>query len=57
MKLAIFDLKNQKMKDRELPSQFSEAVRPDLIKRAVIAIHNNSRQAYGAFAKAGNRLV
>jgi large subunit ribosomal protein L4e len=34
---------------------FSERVRPDLIKRAVLAEHANSRQPYGADTLAGKR--
>ncbi len=38
-----------------LPAQFSESVRPDLIKRAVEAIWANTRQPYGNDPRAGKR--
>tara|TARA_Y100000310_G_scaffold345610_1_gene467282 strand:- start:3331 stop:4137 length:807 start_codon:yes stop_codon:yes gene_type:complete len=39
----------------KLPSQFSEAFRPDMIKRAVLSIQSHKRQAYGAQPGAGMR--
>lgn len=39
----------------ELPRQFSEEIRADLIKRSVLAIQSNRRQAYGASKEAGKR--
>ena len=53
MKSTIFDIKGEKVKDLELPKQFSEQIRPDLIKRAVLVIQNNKRQSYGADPRAG----
>ncbi len=53
MKSTIFSTKGEKVKDLELPKQFSEKVRPDLIKRAVLVIQNNNRQPYGADPRAG----
>lgn len=38
----------------ELPKQFSEEFRPDLIRRAVLAIHSHKRQPYGTKKGAGN---
>ena len=55
MKLPILDLEKKKAGEKDLPSQFSEAYRPDLIKRAVEALQNSARQAYGADPKAGMR--
>src|SRR3989338_5691978 len=55
MKLPLFDLQKKKGKDKELPSQFSEEYRPDLIKRAVHALQSASRQAHGAHPDAGMR--
>lgn len=40
---------------RELPSQFSEKVQPDLIKRAVLSLQSSRRQAYGSDPEAGMR--
>ena len=55
MKLAVFNLEQKKVKDAELPSQFTEEYRPDLIKRAVHALQSVARQAYGASPDAGQR--
>jgi large subunit ribosomal protein L4e len=53
MKLKIFNTTGMQTGDVELPSQFSEPIRPDLIKKAVLTIQNNKRQAYGPHEKAG----
>lgn len=37
----------------KLPPQFNEEIRPDVIKRAVLAIQGNKRQQYGSDPKAG----
>ena len=55
MKLEILDKQNKNAGQKELPSQFSEDHRPDLIKRAVHALQSNARQAYGASPTAGMR--
>ena len=55
MKLSIIDLQNNKSGERNLPVQFSEQYRPDLIKRAVLALQSAARQAYGANPEAGKR--
>ncbi len=55
MKIKLLDTTKTEMKDVELPSQFSEEVRPDLIKRAVHAIESHERQAYGADPLSGKR--
>ncbi len=55
MKLAVLDTKNAKKGEVELPQQFSEPVREDLITRAVHALQANARQAYGADPEAGKR--
>ena len=55
MKLAVFNLEQKKVKDAELPNQFTEEYRPDLIKRAVHALQSVARQAYGASPDAGQR--
>ena len=39
----------------ELPAQFSEVVRTDLITRAVLALRAAARQSYGGFGQAGMR--
>ena len=55
MKATLFDLEGKKIASIDLPSQFNESYHPDLIKRAISAIRNNSRQSYGAFKLAGTR--
>ena len=53
MKSTTYTNKGIKGKEITLPKQFSEEVRPDLIKRAVLAIQSNKRQPYGADSRAG----
>ena len=55
MKLAIFDLSNNKVGELNLPKQFDEEFRPDLIHRAVLAIQSRKRQVYSASPTAGKR--
>ncbi len=55
MKLAIVDGHKKIGKEKELPVQFSEEYRPDLIKRALHALQSAGRQAYGAHPEAGMR--
>jgi len=55
MKLNILDTSKNKVGEINLPKQFDESVRPDLVKRAVLAIQSDKRQPYGAMKKAGMR--
>jgi large subunit ribosomal protein L4e len=55
MELPIKSITNQNKGTRKLPIQFGEPVRPDLIKRAVLAVMSTKRQAYGAKPEAGQR--
>ncbi len=55
MKLPIIDNQNQKSGEKELPKQFNEEYRPDLIQRAVVVLQANKRQPYGANPEAGKR--
>ena len=55
MKVAILNKTKQKAGERELPLQFGESYRPDLIKRAVLALLSAARQPYGAHVGAGKR--
>lgn len=41
----------------DLPQQFDERVRPDIVKRAVLSIQSNNRQKYGTDPEAGLRHV
>ncbi len=55
MKLKVFDKTNTEKKSVELPVQFNEPVRLDLVKRAVLALQAARRQKYGAMPGAGQR--
>jgi len=55
MKAKIKTTEGANSGEISLPEQFNEPVRNDLIKKAVIAIQNNTRQAYGAKPGAGMR--
>ena len=55
MKVILYNLKGEKVKEIELPEQFNEEYRPGIIKRAVFAIYTNLRQKYGAKPEAGKR--
>jgi len=55
MKIKLFDLNGSEKGSIDLPKQFSEEIRPDIIYRAVLAIMNNRRQAYGSDPLAGKR--
>lgn len=54
-KVNVLGLNKENKGDVLLPVQFSEPVREDLIKRAVVTIENNKRQSYGSAPKAGMR--
>lgn len=53
--LKILTIENQEKGKIALPKQFSEPLRQDIIKRAVLVIKSNNRQPYGAFPEAGKR--
>ncbi|MBI3026817.1 50S ribosomal protein L4 [Candidatus Woesearchaeota archaeon] len=55
MKLDIFDYTKSKVGEIELPSQFYEEFRPDIIQRAVLSIQSRKRQSYAASPLAGKR--
>ena len=55
MNVKIKTIKGVEGNSIRLPSQFNEEFRPDLIKKAVLAIRANKRQAYGAHLEAGKR--
>lgn len=55
MKLNVLGTDKKQLRQIDLPEQFEEPIREDLIKRAVLAIHNNKRQPYGAKPDAGKR--
>ena len=47
MKADVIDMQGNKKEQITLPDVFDEPVREDLIKRAVLAVQSNGRQAYG----------
>lgn len=55
MKTAILDLTKKEMGKIELPLQFNEEVRADIIKKAVLYLLSHKKQAYGAKPRAGKR--
>ena len=55
MKLNKVDTEGNQNGKTELPKQFQEQLRKDIIKRAVNAFHSSQRQKYGAKPDAGNR--
>jgi large subunit ribosomal protein L4e len=55
MKLRVLSSDGASGKEIELPEQFEEEIREDLIKKAFLAIQNNKRQTYGSFKDAGDR--
>jgi len=57
MKAKILDIHKIEKGTKELPVQFSEQIRWDLIQRAVISLQCERRQAYGVKHGAGLRQV
>ncbi|HDP73761.1 MAG TPA: 50S ribosomal protein L4 [Candidatus Woesearchaeota archaeon] len=57
MKLSVFDLECKEAGKIEMPLQFQESVRQDLIKRAFESIRANGRQRYGATPLAGKKYA
>ncbi len=55
MNVPVLDQSNKETGKVELPEQFKEAVRDDVIKRSVLSMNSNSRQKYGAHPLAGKR--
>jgi len=55
MKLGIYESTKNKTGEIDLPVQFNEDIRPDLIKRAVLSLQSKSRQPYGVKPEAGKR--
>ena len=55
MKADIYNLEGKSAKKLDLPIQFNEPVRLDLIKRAVISLQLSRRTPYGAYPEAGKR--
>jgi len=55
MKVDVFDLSGKIVEKIELPKVFSNQVREDLIRRAVLASQSKMRQPYGTDPEAGQR--
>lgn len=55
MQVSIMNKESQTAGKVTLPKQFRESIRPDLVKRAVLALQSIARQAYGANPQAGKR--
>jgi len=55
MKLDILDISRNKVGEVDLPMQFDEYVREDLVRRSFLVLRSNKRQSYGAMPEAGKR--
>ncbi len=54
-KAFVYNVNAEKRSQIELPIQFSEPIRLDLIRRVVIALQSHRRQPYGSDPKAGTK--
>lgn len=57
MKVDVLNLQGKAVGNIELPEVFNEQFRPDLIKRAVLALQSQRRQPYGPDALSGLRTA
>jgi large subunit ribosomal protein L4e len=57
VKAGVFSVEGKKMKEIELPSAFSESVKEELIKRAVLAIQSAKAQTRGSNPRAGRNYA
>ena len=57
MKIAVLNIHKTEVGKKEIPACFQSTVRPDLVKKAVLAIRANNRQAYGADPTAGMKQI
>jgi len=55
MKVDILNISKNKVGEVNLPIQFNEDIRGDLIKRAALALQSNRKAPYGAMPEAGKR--
>lgn len=55
MKISVYSKTGKELKKIELPMQFNEPYRPDLIRRAVLSIQSRRYQPYGSDVLAGKR--
>ncbi|MBN2881660.1 50S ribosomal protein L4 [Candidatus Woesearchaeota archaeon] len=56
MKIGLYNKTGERSEEFELPKQFDEVLRTDLIKKAVLAVESNNRQPYGAYKEAGKEV-
>ncbi|MBI3032409.1 50S ribosomal protein L4 [Candidatus Woesearchaeota archaeon] len=56
MKIPVMSIGKTEIGKKELPKQFSEEIRPDVIKRAVEVLQAGRRQPYGADPRAGQKV-
>ena len=57
MKIAVLNIHKTEVGKKEIPACFQSTVRSDLVKKAVLAIRANNRQAYGADPTAGMKQI
>lgn len=57
MKIPIYDTKKTEVAKKDMPLCFQGFVRSDVVKKAVLAIRANNRQAYGADPEAGMKQI
>ena len=55
MQVKILDISGSETGKKNLPEQFAEEIRSDIIQRAVLAIQSHNRQPFGADPMAGKR--
>lgn len=55
MKVSVRDIANKEVGSIDLPQQFDEDYRPDLIQRAVLSLQSRARQPYGTDPMAGKK--
>lgn len=55
MKLKVYDISGKKIGEKNLPAQFDEDIRMDIMKRSFLALQSNKKQPYGASDEAGKR--
>jgi len=53
MKIPVLDRTAKEVGKKDMPSQFNEEIRVDLIRKAVLTVQANSRQPYGSNPDAG----
>ncbi len=53
--MKLKDISGKDIGKRELPGQFHEDIRPDIIERGFLALMSHKRQPYGADPEAGKR--